>query len=261
MGVELLAGVDAVWIALGLLLAMLLAHELAFRRARRRRAASADSREEASTGLESAISLLLGLLLAFSFSMAAGRYEQRQDLVIAEANAIGTAWLRCDLLEPAAADACRSGLRDYTDLRLAIFEAPDDPAVLAGLVGRSDRLLASLWRTTSAAAVAMPSPNTSLVLQAVNEVIDRHGERIAAYRRHVPSEVSLMLLGLCLAWSAFTGHAQGWAGRRHVVGWPVFAVLVALVIFITFDFDRQKRGFIRLDATQSLYDLRASMDA
>lgn len=259
MALELLGKVEAAWIALCLLVAMLLAHELAFRRARRTRAASPEAGDEATTGLESAISLLLGLLLAFSFSMAAGRYEQRQDLVVAEANAIGTAWLRCDLLEPGAAQACRDGLREYTTLRLAIFEAPDEPGALADLVGRSQRSLDALWRTVSAAAVAAPSPNSSLVVQAMNEVIDHHGERIAAYRRHVPDEVILMLLGLCLAWAAFTGHAQGWAGRRYRVGWPVFAVLVALVIFITFDFDRQKRGFIRLDATQSLYDLRDSM--
>lgn len=257
---ELLGRVDAVWIALGLLLAMLALHELAYRRARRNRLATAGADDDdASTGLESAVSLLLGLLLAFSFSMAAGRYEQRQDLVIAEANAIGTAWLRCDLLAPAAAGACRAGLREYTDLRVQIYEAPDDADVLAGLVARSEAVLDGLWRTTADAAVATPSPNTSLAVQAMNEVIDRHGERIAAYRRHVPGEVILMLLGLCLAWAAFTGHAQGWVGRRYRLGWPVFAVLVALVVFITFDFDRQKRGFIRLDATQSLYDLRDAM--
>ena len=79
-------------------------------------------------------------------------------------------------------------------------------------------------------------------------------------RRHVPAEVTLMLLGLCLAWAAFTGHAQGWAARRHPVGWPVFALLVTLVVYITFDCDRQKTGWIRLDATQSLYDLREGMD-
>ncbi|HEX4853516.1 hypothetical protein [Arenimonas sp.] len=255
----LLGNVDAIWIALGLLAAMLVAHEISFRRAGRVRRESAGDEDEPSTGLESAVSLLLGLLLAFSFSMAAGRYEQRQDLVIAEANAIGTAWLRCDLLAPDAGQACRRGLREYTDLRLAIYEAPDDPAVLADLVGRSQRSLDALWRVVAEQAVAAPSPNGSLAVQAMNDVIDRHGERIAAYRRHVPDEVILMLLGLCLAWAAFTGHAQGWMGRRYRLGWPVFAVLVALVVFITFDFDRQKRGFIRLDATQSLYDLRDSM--
>ncbi|WP_290890427.1 hypothetical protein [Arenimonas sp.] len=259
MALGLLGNVDAIWIALGLLAVMLLAHEVAFRRAGRVRRTVADPDAEASTGLESSISLLLGLLLAFSFSMAAGRYEQRQDLVIAEANAIGTAWLRCDLLEPDAAQACRDGLREYTHLRLAIYEAPYDPALLADLVARSQRSLDTLWRTVADAAVAAPSPNLSLVVQAMNDVIDRHGERIAAYRRHVPDEVILMLLGLCLAWAAFTGHAQGWMGRRFRLGWPVFAVLVSLLIYITFDFDRQKRGFIRLDATQSLYDLRDSM--
>lgn len=255
---ELLSGMDAIWIAGALLLAMLALHELAFRRAARLRRAAGGG--DALTGLDSAISLLLGLLLAFCFSMAAGRYEQRQGLVVAEANAIGTAFLRCDLLDAGLRDDCRARLREYTDARLAIYEAPATAAALSPLLARSEELQAGLWRLAAAAAVATPSPNHALVVSAMNDVIDRHGERVAAYRRHVPAEVTLMLPGLCLAWAAFTGHAQGWAARRHPVGWPVFALLVALVVYITFDFDRQKTGWIRLDATQSLYDLRAGMD-
>jgi hypothetical protein len=258
-GIGWLGGVDALWIALVLLAAMLALHELSWRRARKVRQSEGGGDDEGVTGLDSAVSLLLGLLLAFSFSMAAGRYESRQDLVVAEANAIGTAWLRCDLLAEAPRAACRAGLKDYTDTRLAIYEAEDDSAKLKSLVDRSDAQLAALWALAAGPARDAPSPSHSLLVQAMNDVIDRHGERVAAYRRHVPTEVTLMLLGLCLAWAAFTGHAQGWAGRRYRVGWPVFAVLVALVVFITFDFDRQKRGFIRLDATQSLYDLRTSM--
>lgn len=258
-GNEFLGNVGAHWVAAGLLAAMLLAHEVAFRRARRLRRAAPGGGEPLA-GLDSAMSLLLGLLLAFSFSMAAGRYEQRQELVVAEANAIGTAWLRCDLLEGAARDECRSHLRTYTNVRLAIFEAADDAAALAPLVKRSEATQQALWAQLAAQSRAAPSQNTSLMLQAANELIDRHGDRVAAYRRHVPAEVMVMLLGLCLAWAAFSGHAQGWNGRRHPVGWPVFALLVAAVIFITFDFDRQKAGLIRLDASQSLYDLRAGMD-
>jgi hypothetical protein len=258
-GNEFLGNVAAHWIAACLLAGMLLAHEMAFRRARRLRRAGGGEGEPLA-GLDSAMSLLLGLLLAFSFSMAAGRYEQRQGLVVAEANAIGTAWLRCDLLEGPAREECRRHLRGYTDLRLAIFEAAADAAALAPLLARSEATQQALWAQLAAHARAAPSPNAALLLQAANDVIDRHGDRVAAYRRHVPAEVTIMLLGLCLAWASFAGHAQGWNGRRHPVGWPVFALLVAAVIFITFDFDRQKAGLIRLDASQSLYDLRAGMD-
>ncbi len=256
---EFLGGVAAVWIALGLLILMLLLSEIAFRRGRALFRASPNPGESGAKLLDGALSLLLGLFLAFSFSLAAGRYESRQDLVIAEANAIGTAYLRCDLMRDAQRDACRRHFRDYTDLRIGISTAHADSGDLRRLALQSEQKQAELWAMLTEAARAAPSTNTSLGLQAMNEVIDRHGERVAAYRRHVPAVVTVMLLGLCLIWAMFNGYAQGAANRRNPVGWPAFAVLVSIVIYIIFDFDRQSAGLIRLDASQSLYDLRASM--
>lgn len=255
---EFLGNVAAVWIALGLLILMLLMHEIAFRRGRALFRASTSADESGAKLLDAALSLLLGLFLAFSFSLAAGRYENRQDLVVAEANAIGTAYLRCDLMQDQR-ETCRQHFREYTDLRIGISTADADSGDLRKLALQSEDKQAALWSMLTEAARAAPSTNTSLGLQAMNEVIDRHGERVAAYRRHVPAAVTVMLLGLCLIWAVFNGYSQGAANRRNPVGWPAFALLVSIVIYIIFDFDRQSAGLIRLDASQSLYDLRASM--
>lgn len=256
---EFLGKVPAVWIALGLLLLMLLVHEIAFRRGRAFVLSSPNPDESGTKLLDAALSLLLGLFLAFSFSLAAGRYENRQDLVVAEANAIGTAYLRCDLMQDEQRETCRRYFREYTDLRIGISTAHADSDELRQLVLQSEQKQVALWSMLTEAARVAPSTNTSLGLQAMNEVIDRHGERVAAYRRHVPAAVTIMLLGLCLIWAMFNGYSQGAANHRNRLGWPAFALLVSIVIYIIFDFDRQSAGLIRLDASQSLYDLRASM--
>jgi hypothetical protein len=259
-GQEFLGSIAAGWIALGLLALMLLVHEIAFRRGRRFSSASLGADESSAKLLDSALSLLLGLFLAFSFSLAAGRYETRQDLVVAEANAIGTAFLRCDLLQEGQREACRRLFREYTDLRIRLSTTGADSPDLLQLAARSEQKQMELWAMMTQAARATPNTNTSLGLQAMNEVIDRHGERVAAYRRHVPALVTLMLLGLCLVWAMFNGYSQGTVNRRNPLGWPAFALLISMVIYIIFDFDRQSAGLIRLDASKSLYDLRASMD-
>lgn len=257
---ELLSGVSAVWIALGLMGSMLLVHELAFRRGNKVHKAAPPGDKTGGGLLDSALSLLLGLFLAFSFSLAAGRYESRQDLVIAESNAIGTAFLRCDLMADEPRQQCRKLLRDYTDLRIKIYLSGDAPQQLRSLVRESEKVQLALWNMATQMARSGPTTSTSLILQGLNEVIDRHGERVAAYRRHVHAVVTGMLLGLCLIWAIFNGYSQGIANRRNPLGWPAFALLVSIVIYIILDFDRQGVGLIQLDASQSLYDLRKGMN-
>ncbi len=256
---EFLGGVAAIWIALGLLFLMLLSHEIAFRRGQMRFRTAHNADESGAKLLDSALSLLMGLFLAFSFSLAAGRYENREDLVVAEANDIGTAYLRCDLMQDEQREPCRQHFREYTDLRIAISQADANTGTLKKLVQQSEQKQTLMWAMHAEAARAAPSTNTSLGVQAMNAVIDRHGDRVAEYRRHVPAEVTVMLLGLCLIWAMFNGYSQGAANRRNTLGWPAFALLISIVIYIVFDFDRQSAGFIRLDASQSLYDLRRTM--
>lgn len=257
---QILQDTSALSIAAVLLAAMFAAHELCWRVARAR-AGRAGAGGESLDPLDAAISLLMGLILAFSFSMASTRAGQRDDLAVAEANAIGTAWLRCALFDGEARGACEEELRRYLDLRIAIHEAGYDQERLAALLAESDRLLNGLWsqlvaevRRTDREAVGL------LALPALNDVIDRSSERVVAANRHVPPVVTLLELGLCIVWAGFTGYTLGARDRRYRVGWSLFALLITTVVFLTFDFDRQQRGFIRGGAAaQALYDLREAM--
>lgn len=257
---EFLGGVNAIWIALGLFAAMLLLHEVGFRSGR---ALSDKAKKNESNGdrfLDSALSLLLGLLLAFSFSLAAGRYEHRQDLVVAESSAIENACLRCDFIgDDASRGQCRALFKQYLDTRVEIFRAGAEPAKIAQLFAQGERIQKQLWALFAEQARQTPTPVAAQALQSMTEVMNRHGDRVDAYRRHVPGLVTAMVLGLCLVWATFTGYTQGASNIRHPIGWPAFAFLVVLVIYVTFDFDRQKDGFIMLDASRALLDLQTSM--
>lgn len=257
---QLLQDTGAHWIAALLLAAMFAAHEVCWRIARRD-ATRAGVDGASLDPLDAAISLLMGLILAFSFSMASARAAQRADLAVAEANAIGTAWLRCALLDGETRSGCEEGLRGYVGVRIAIHEAGYDQERLTELLTESDRVLTELWGRLVAELRDEDRPVVGLlVLPAMNDMIDRNTERVVAARRHVPAAVSLLELGLCVVWAGITGYTLGARNRRYRIGWSVFALLIAIVVFVTFDFDRQQRGFIRgRAAEQALYDLRAAM--
>jgi hypothetical protein len=258
---QLLQDTDALWISLALLAVMVAVHEVCWRLGAREAKRAGSAGDDALGPLASAASLLMGLILAFSFSMASNRAVQRADLVVDEANAIGSAWLRCGLLDAESRDPCRAGLRRYVDLRLEIHETGYDVPRLMTLVAESEAVLDDLWKGLLATAHRVgPNPYVSLVLAAMNDVVDRHGERLASARRYVPAVVTLLELGLCVVWAGFTGYSLGLRGRHYRFGWTVFAVLIVIVIYVTFDFDRQQRGQIRQQAAYlSLYELRESM--
>ena len=258
---HLLQDIDAVWIALALLAAMFAVHTLCWRIGRRDATRAGDGGDASLGPLDAAISLLMGLILAFSFSMASARAVQRADLVIAETNAVDTAYRRCALLDEETRVACETALRRFVDLRIQIYEAGYDLPRVESLLAESDDLLDDLWTRVIAMAHRVgPSAYVSLVLAAVNDVTDRNTERVVAARRYVPTLVSLLELSLCLVWAGFTGYSLGAKDRRYRFGWGVFALLIVIVVYITFDFDRQQRGLIRQQAAnQALYQLRGEM--
>lgn len=232
-------------VAAGLFLLLLLALEGGYRLARRARA-DADARGAGQVGaIQGAILGVLGLLLAFSFAAAGARFLERQDLIVEEANAIGTAYLRADLLDEPNAGALRSALRRYTEHRVAVaarLRSGVTPADLAEV----DRLQGEMWDASVAGVAARPSAMIG-VIPAVNEVIDLHTLRIASGRKHLP----LLVMGLLIACSvlamAVIGYGSGASGRRRA---PLTIPLVALIgaaLWITIDLDHPRAGLLKLN--------------
>jgi hypothetical protein len=218
--------------------------------------------EEIGSGgaIEGAVFAIFGLLVAFTFSGAASRFEGRRALVTQEANAIGTAWLRLDLLPADHQPAVRDDLRRYVDARLATYVAIGNDEQRQREIKRAEGFQGEIWTKAIAAARAEGTPSTmTLVLPALNELFDLATTRMMATHDHPPLVIYIMLVALALtcAFLAGTGLAQDRPNRLHAYG---FAVVMALTVYVILDLEFPRLGLIRIDAAdQVLYDVRASM--
>ena len=196
--------------------------------------------------VRSAVLALLGLLLGFSFAIAGARQEARRELLVKEANSIGTTALRAQLLpEPHATNVVRL-LREYVPLRIEAHREGQFSDQFATTRKRSAELQDHIWTEAVAAAAERPSPITASFIASLNETIDLEATRISAKRNHVPGAVWLLLLCVagCGLW--LVSYQAGTSGRHSILERFVFPVLVAIVTLIT-DIDTPRGGLISLD--------------
>ncbi|HEY5807927.1 MAG TPA: hypothetical protein VIT67_08155, partial [Povalibacter sp.] len=134
---------------------------------------------------------LLAFMLAFTFSMAASRFDVRKQMVVADANAIGTTYLRASLLPDPTASQVRAYLREYVDIRLAAVTHGD---AINTVIARSEQLQGEVWKRAIVTANAQPTLTTTpLFIQTLNEMIDVHGVRLAAIRNRIPAAIWVAL--------------------------------------------------------------------
>ena len=232
---------------------LVLAHEVGFRVARRRGARANEGERSETSTLQGGMLGLLGLLLAFTFAIASQRFDTRKQLVLDEANAIGTAYLRATAVP--GGEEVADLLRRYVDVRLEGAASAGNPHGFRRAVTESERLHAAMWSRAAALARANPDPLRTLLLPALNEVIDLHEKRLTAMRNHVPTIILVLLLMVSVLTMASLGHAAGVSGGRSMSTALTFAMLVTLVIMVVVDLDRPERGLIRV-SQQSLQTLR-----
>ncbi len=200
---------------------------------------------------------LLALLLGFSFALAAGRFSDRVQLIVHEANAIDTAWLRCDVLPEMPRAQVREQLRRYIVQRLRFYDAPDESTKLAAIT-ESEVLQSQMWTIVSNVAQTTPTL-ADVLLPPFNEMFDLHSSRIAAAQRHMPG----MLLALLMACSAVSvaavGYGCGVAGKRNVVLTTALSFLIAGTLWAIIDMDHPRKGLIRA-GQQPMLDLQKSLE-
>jgi hypothetical protein len=228
-----------------------------------RRLASDPAGAQAGTGaVEGAVFALVGLLIAFTFSGAASRFDVRRDLIVVETNAIGTAWLRLDLLPDAAQPAIRDSFLQYLDSRLAIYRTlPDIDAAHAELA-KASALQTTIWSKAVAAGQREgASPDAiKLLLPALNDMFDITTTRTMAAQIHPPLVIYGMLIALALASALLAGYGMASGKTRswlHILG---FAGVIAVAVYVIIDMEFPRLGLIRVDSfDQALVELRASM--
>ena len=208
---------------------------------------SQESFRSLMTGTGAAMLGLLGLLLGFSLSMAISRWDARHDVLINEANAIGTMYLRAGLLEDPLRSDLRDALREYTGTRIALSASRGDPAAQRAASGNSESLHVSIWSVVKRAnQPGLSNAVMSSVINAANELIDIHESRLASIQNYLPAPLFLVLLTVAsvamgfLAW-AFGAANQG--GRTAIV---MLGLLISLVLLLIMDVNRPQRGRINI---------------
>jgi hypothetical protein len=255
MSLPLIAVLTAVFVIVGTLTFL----ELGIRTGHRRRLQGLEP--GGGGAIEGAVFAIFGLLVAFTFSGAASRFDERRALVTQEANDIGTAWLRLDLLPAMHQPVIRDDMRRYLDERLAAYSALPDFAAARKHQEAANALQGTIWKNAVTACRADASPaTTSIVLPALNAMFDIATTRVRAAYIHPPAVIYVLLVVMALvcAFVAGTGLATSDKPNRiHAIG---FAFITGLVVYLIIDLEFPRLGFIRVDAAdQVLIELRASM--
>ncbi len=246
--------------ALGLFAGMVLLLEIG-RRFGRRRQAKEEAGARAGLGqVEGAVLALMGLLVAFTFSDAATRFDARRQLIVQEANAIGTAWLPLDLVPAAAQPELRELFRRYLDSRLAVYQRMPDLEAVRAEATKENILQGHIWTRATAACREAASPLTAQVIPALNEMFDIAATRNAAAQIHPPAIIFIMLGALALMSSLLAGYAMAGGRSRswiHVIG---FALILATTVYVILDLEFPRLGMVRIDSSDRiLVELRATM--
>jgi hypothetical protein len=199
---------------------------------------------------------LLGLITAFSFSMASGRYDQRKNLEAAEANAIGTEYIRASLLPPADAARLRSLLKAYIDERLLYFEAFTEDST-GSVNARATGLQQQLWAAVLGPAAATPTPVVALVVSGMSEVLNAQAYTQAAWWYRIPTSAWILMIVIALGCNILVGYgARSIATANRVLF--IVPIFTAIAFGFIADIDSPRHGIIRI-VPQNMLSLASSL--
>ena len=194
--------------------------------------------------IRSAILTLLSLIIGFSFSVAISRFDQRKNYEAAEANAIGTEYIRVDLLPAADAARVRALLRNYLDQRVMFYSASDDRQ-LQQIDAATAQLETDLWAVVKAPAVAQPTPVAALAVSGMNDVLNSQAYTQAAWLYRMAREAWVLMAIIAIVCNLMIGYGSGRAGAKGVL-FLVVPLVVSISFLLIADIDSPRRGLIRV---------------
>ena len=229
--------------------------EAGFRLGRRVRGRVEQNTKSDVSTIAAAILGVVALLLGFTTSMAVSRFEMRKRLVLEEANAIGTSYLRTKLLPALESTEIASLLSQYVDARLPYADARDLPGITVARE-QAARLQNDFWAKAAAYAKNNPDPvRAGLLLQSLNQVIDLEEARWTAFNNHVPAAVVFMDACVALLAASVIGYSLGLSNQRQLFATCMLTLAITLVLAVIIDLDSPRLGLIRV-SQQPMIDLQ-----
>jgi uncharacterized membrane protein len=247
LNIGFLYGTNEIIIILAFCALMIAATEAGFRLGQRSEGSTTDKIKSQVSAVETAILGFLGLLLGFTMSMAVSRFEARKQLVLDEANAIGTSYLRAELLPGQEGSEITSILRQYIDVRIQYGTTGNDLTRLQDLHAQAAHLQREFW--TRAVAYGQKDPNPTragLLLQSLNQVIDLESARRMAFQNNVPETVIYVNGIVAIQAAILVGYMFGLNGRRQLFSMCMLTLATTLVLAVIIDLDRPRSGFLRI---------------
>jgi hypothetical protein len=239
---------------LAFLLCLLLAYEWGYRVGRWWQNRTHEQREGPTPMIVGSLLALLAFLLAITMGMASDRFEARRRLVLEEANAVGTTYLRAGYLPESASNQIRQLLREYVPLRIADEDLSE--AEVRSRIAQSVELQSKLWSVAEELARAAPESHAvALFIESLNQMIDLHECRVAGgiYGR-VPETVLVLLFCNSILTVAMVGYSAGMRLQRGLLAAVVMILFLGAVIILVVDLDRPRDGFLTVNQ-QPLIDL------
>jgi hypothetical protein len=214
-----------------------------------------EAHEDLSVVLAASLTLL-GLIIGFSFSMAISRYDQRKNYEEAEANAIGTEYVRTQFLPAADAAQAQQLLREYLDQRI-LFYAMHESSQLPPINARTAEVQSRLWQSVRVPAAASPTPVMALVVAGMNDVLNSQGYTQAAWWNRIPKAAWWLMALIAVMCNLMLGYTARHL-RSRVVLLSVLPLVVGVAFFLIADIDSPRGGIIHV-APQNLLALRPTL--
>jgi len=244
---------------LGLLLAIALAFALDLGRRMNvhYQIEQAPQRKEQISTIRDGLFILVSLLLGFTLTLAASRFAERRSLLVEEAISIGTTYLRASTLPKPYGDHSQQLLRDYVDTRLELDSLGVNARRFDEAVSRAKQLQEELWLEAVTVAKNDRSALTAVYVNSLNETIDLHEKRVAAFENRIPQPVWLLIIAVSLI-AVFTRGST--LTTRFWLTLILVPITIAIVVSLIADLDSPSRGLIRLDE-RALHRLKADMNS
>jgi hypothetical protein len=232
---------------------LMLTADIGFRFGRRTRAKLTEYDGANLRTLQSSLLWLMGLLLAFAFSMSAARHKANQELVFREANLLHAILMDARVLPAPQRGRLRQLLKQYADARLEFFFARRDLPHVYAAVNRTAQLHSEMVDLIQTEALRVPPPlGTQATLGRLNDEWGLLRERTGVFEIRVPDEVFFLLFVACCLGMALIGFGTGMAQRRETLGTVLFGILLCSTIYVVLDLDRPRRGLIDVSQTPML---------
>lgn len=239
--------------ASGLFLGMLLCMELGRLFGLTHQKKDPDAAQKGIGTVEGAVFAILGLLIAFTFSGAATRFEERRHLIGQEANAIGTAYLRISTLPESTHEELRELFLRYIDTRIAVYGNIENQIETRIWLDKQAALQGDIWSKAISACnrTGVPTSAAMLMLPALNDMIDITTTRAVATQNHPPDIIFFLLGGLSLFSALLAGYGMSCRARSwlHVI---TFAAIISITVFVILDLEYPRRGLIRIDSADKV---------